>query len=93
MKISNIGEIELIKRISSKTKLFSKDIIKGIGDDTAVLKFDKKYFLLLRKNTLVEDDHFNLAWFTPQQIGTKAIESNISDIAAMGGFPKYALSE
>ena len=27
----------------------------------------------------------------PEQIGSKAIESNISDIAAMGGFPKYAL--
>ena len=91
MKISDLGEIELIKIISSKTKLFSKDIIKGIGDDTAVLKFNKKYFLLLTTDTLVEDDHFNLKWFKPEQIGKKAIESNVSDIAAMGGFPKYAL--
>jgi thiamine-monophosphate kinase len=91
MKISRLGEIELIKKIAGKTKLFSKDVIKGIGDDTAVLKFDKKYFLLLTTDTLVEDDHFNLKWFNPEQIGKKAIESNISDIAAMGGFPKFAL--
>jgi len=91
MKISQLGEINLIKNISDKTNLFSKDIIKGIGDDTAVLKFDKKHYLLLTTDTLVEDDHFNLKWFNAEQIGNKAIESNVSDIAAMGGFPKYAL--
>ena len=91
MKISKVGEINLIKRISKNIKLFSKDIIKGIGDDTAVLKFDKKHYLLLTTDTLVEDDHFNLSWFSAEQIGNKAIESNVSDIAAMGGFPKYTL--
>ena len=91
LKISELGEIKLIKNIATKTKLFSKDIIKGIGDDTAVLKFDKKHYLLLTTDTLVEDDHFNIKWFTPEQIGSKAIESNVSDIAAMGGFPKYTL--
>jgi len=91
MKISQFGEIELIKNIASKTKLFSKDIIKGIGDDATVLKFNKKNYLLLTTDALVEDDHFNLKWFSAEQIGDKAIESNVSDIAAMGGFPKYAL--
>ncbi|MBW2975969.1 thiamine-phosphate kinase [Candidatus Woesearchaeota archaeon] len=91
MKISDLGEMELIKGIRRKTKLFSKDIIKGIGDDAAVLNFNKKLLLLLTTDTLVEDDHFNLKWFKPEQIGSKAIESNVSDIAAMGGFPKYAL--
>ena len=91
MKISEYGEINLIKKINRNIRLFSKDIVKGIGDDTAVLKFDKKHFLLLTTDTLVEDDHFNLSWFSAEQIGNKAIESNVSDIAAMGGFPKYAL--
>jgi len=91
MKISDLGEIELIKKINKNIKLFSKDIIKGIGDDTAVLKFDKKHYLLLTTDTLVEDDHFNLKWFSPEQVGNKAIESNVSDITSMGGFPKYAL--
>jgi len=91
MRISNLGEINLIKIIARKIKLFSKDIVKGIGDDAAVLKYNKKYFLLLTTDTLVENDHFNLKWFKPEQIGAKAIESNVSDIAAMGGFPKYAL--
>jgi|TARA_B100001964_G_scaffold135320_1_gene149439 thiamine-monophosphate kinase len=91
MKIAKLGEIGLIRKIASKTRLFSKDVVKGIGDDTAVVKFDKEKYLLLTTDTLVEDDHFNLAWFTPEQIGSKAIESNVSDIASMGGFPSYAL--
>ena len=73
MKISGLGEIELIKSISRKTKLFSKDIVKGIGDDTAVLKYDKKYFLLLTTDTLVEDDHFNLKWFKQKTNQRKTI--------------------
>ena len=47
--------------------------------------------MVLTVDCLVEEDHFNIEWFTPQQIGMKAIEINISDIAAMGGIPKYSL--
>ena len=92
MKISDLGEIGLIERIRKNTKLFSNDIVKGIGDDAAVVKFDKKYYMLLTTDTMMQDDHFKLEWFNPEQIGKKAIESNVSDIAAMGGFPKYALT-
>lgn len=91
MKISDIGEIGLIKRINKKVNLFSKGVIKGIGDDAAVINFNKNYYMLLTTDSLVEDVHFAKKIFTPEQIGKKAIESNVSDIAAMGGFPKYAL--
>ncbi|HJN56993.1 MAG: thiamine-phosphate kinase [Candidatus Woesearchaeota archaeon] len=91
MEISKLGETGLIKKIIKKTRLYSKDIVKGIGDDAAVIRYDKKHFLLLTTDTLVEDDHFNLSWFKPERIGIKAVESNISDIAAMGGFPKHML--
>ena len=40
---------------------------------------------------LVQDVHFSLKHSTPEQIGAKAIEQNVSDIASMGGLPKYAL--
>ena len=90
MKLSDFSEIELIGRISRKIKLFSKDIIKGIGDDAAVVNYNEQYYLLLTTDSLVENVHFS-KFFTPEQIGMKAIEINVSDIAAMGGFPKYAL--
>ncbi len=92
MKIKDIGgEFALIKRIRNKIKLFSKEVIAGIGDDAAVLEFDKKNYLLFTTDMLVENSHFSLKYFTPEQIGMKAIEQNVSDIAAMGGLPKFAL--
>ncbi len=90
MKLSDFSEVDLIGRISRKIKLFSKDIVEGIGDDAAVANYDKKYYLLLTTDSLVENVHFS-KFFIPEQIGMKAVEINASDIAAMGGFPKYAL--
>lgn len=92
MKIKNIGgEFGLIGRIKSKIKLYSKDVVAGIGDDAAVLNYGKNNYLLFTTDMLVENVHFSLKYYSPQQIGMKAIEQNISDIAAMGGIPKFAI--
>ncbi len=88
MKLKDIGEFGLIERIKRKPK--DSSILKGIGDDTAVIKIENK-LLLITTDTLVEGDHFSLKYFTPEQVGMKAIEINVSDIGAMGGLPKYAL--
>jgi len=92
MKIKGIGgEFALINRIKNKTKLFSKDVVVGIGDDAAVLHYDKNNYFLFTTDMLVENDHFSLKYSTPQQIGMKAVEQNASDIAAMGGIPRFAV--
>jgi thiamine-monophosphate kinase len=87
MKVKDIGEFGLINRISKKAK--DKDVIVGIGDDAAVIK--TKGLQVLTTDCLVEGDHFRRDWFTPEQIGMKAIEINVSDVAAMGAIPKYVL--
>ena len=92
MKIKDIGgEFASIERIKNKIKLYSKDVIAGIGDDCGALKYDKNNYLLFTTDMLVENAHFSLKSFTPEQIGMKAIEQNVSDIAAMGGIPRFAL--
>lgn len=89
MRIKDIGgEFALIKRIYKKAK--NNNIKVGIGDDAAVLKIGGK-LIVITTDTLVEDDHFSLRWFSPEQVGMKAIEVNVSDIGAMGARPKYAL--
>jgi len=90
MKISELGEFGLIRKLASSTKN-SKDVVLGIGDDAAVLKYTKDKYLLLAADMLIEDVHFDLSQATAFQIGRKALAVNISDIAAMGGVPKYAL--
>lgn len=86
-KIKDIGEFGLIDRISKKP--VDKNIIVGIGDDAAVIQTKK--MIVLTTDCLVEGDHFRKKWFTPEQIGMKSIEINVSDIAAMGAKPKYVL--
>ena len=88
MKVKEIGEFGLIDRITKKPK--DKNVLVGIGDDAAVIKV-KKGLQVLTTDCLVEGDHFSRKWFSPVQIGMKAIEINISDIAAMGAIPKYVL--
>ncbi|MDP3790842.1 MAG: thiamine-phosphate kinase [Candidatus Omnitrophota bacterium] len=90
MRIKNIGEIELIKRLAKNFRL-DNSVVKGSGDDTAVLKWDKNNYLLFTCDMTIEDVHFKLTKATPFQIGWKALARNISDIAAMGGVPKHAV--
>lgn len=100
MKIKDIGEIKLIERISKGMKLDSS-VIKGIGDDTAVIAWpgpvtargngNRSKYLLYTCDMLVEDIHFRLSRATPFQIGWKAMARNLSDIAAMGGVGRYAV--
>ena len=92
MKIKDIGgEFGLIERIKNKIKLYSKEVVAGIGEDAAVLEHGKNNYLLLTTDMLVENIHFSLKYSTPEQIGMKAVEQNVSDIASMGGLPKFAV--
>ncbi len=88
MKLKEIGEMGLVKRIARKP--WRKGVLVGIGDDAAVIRVGKKK-LVVTVDSLVQDDHFSLKWFSPKQVGMKAIEVNVSDIAAMNAMPLYAL--
>ncbi|MFP4051792.1 MAG: thiamine-phosphate kinase [Thermoplasmata archaeon] len=88
-EISDVGEFGLIERIADRVKK-KEDLVKGIGDDCAVLD-DGDDFTLLTTDMLVSGDHFNKNWHTPWQIGWKSMIVNVSDIAAMGGLPEWAL--
>jgi len=90
MRIKDINEIELIKRLSKNFRL-DKTVIKGPGDDTAVIKWTRDRYLLYTCDMTIEGIHFDLRKATPFQAGWKALGRNISDIGAMGGVPRYAV--
>ena len=90
MCIKDIDEIKLTKRLSKNFHL-DETVIKGPGDDAAVLAWTKDKHLLFTCDMTIENVHFDLKRATPFQIGWKALGRNISDIGAMGGVPKYAV--
>ena len=90
MKIRDIGELGFIKRMAGKVRC-DKSVVKGIGDDAAVIKWTGDKYLLFTCDMLIEDVHFRRNLATPFQIGWKALARNLSDIAAMGGVPRYAV--
>ncbi|MDH5796765.1 MAG: thiamine-phosphate kinase [Anaplasmataceae bacterium] len=59
-----------------------------IGDDAVLLENNNN---LISKDILIEDIHFRLKYFTPQELAHKSIHVNLSDIAAMGGTPHSIL--
>jgi len=85
MRLSRLGEFNFIDRVSRGLKL-SSSVVKGIGDDAAVLKYSKDRYLLFTTDMLIEGKHF-LKTHSPRLIGKKSVFCSISDIASMGGRP------
>ncbi len=89
MRLKDIGEFGLIKRFQNKIKT-DASVVKGSGDDCAVLKLDKNNYQLFTCDMIIEGTDFkntdDLAL-----VGRKALAVSISDIAACGGVPKHAL--
>lgn len=63
----------------------------SIGDDCAVLEPDDGELLLATTDLLIEDVHFRRRYAEPVDIGWKSLAVNLSDIASMGGSPRWAL--
>lgn len=87
----DLTEFQLIKRIQQGVHISNKKVICGIGDDCAVVSEKDGMFELITTDCLVESVHFDLKYFTAQEVGMKAMAVSLSDIAAMGGTPLYAL--
>ena len=81
-KLSEIGEFELISKLTKNVKLYNNSTVFGIGDDSAILDFGKKN-VLVSSDMLVEGVHFDLSYMPLKHLGYKAIISNLSDIYSM----------
>ena len=97
MKVSELGEFGLIDLLSEvvhssrNSKAASwKQLIIGIGDDAAVWHSDTSV-QMATVDSFIQNVHFtpeSISWY---EMGWKALAVNLSDIAAMGGLPRYAL--
>lgn len=82
-------ELKIIEYIRKRSKSQDRGIKLGIGDDCAVLDIGAKDYLLWADDMLIDGTHFVSRRDGYKKIGKKAVSVNISDIASMGGVPKY----
>jgi thiamine-monophosphate kinase len=84
------NESQIISRLKQLSRADDK-VLVGIGDDAAVIKGAGERDLLVCCDLMVEGVHFRTEWTAPRLLGRKALAVNLSDIAAMGGVPKFAM--
>jgi thiamine-monophosphate kinase len=87
VRLKKVGEFPLIDIISKQTNTSHPSVIKGIGDDAAVIAENSDRCLLITTDILRENIHFKKSFTTPYLLGKKCLSVNLSDIAAMGGTP------
>lgn len=87
--LKSLGEFGLINRIRKSVKA-DVSVIRGVGDDCAVLEFDKNNYQLITCDMIVENVDFTRK-DKPCLIGRKAIAVSVSDIAACAGLPRHCV--
>jgi len=83
-------ESQLIERFFCGLGATRTDVVLGIGDDAALVRVPENTELVLTTDVLVEGVHF-LPGAPARSLGHRALAVNLSDIAAMGATPTWAL--
>lgn len=89
--MARLGEFGLIQRLYRRFGRMGPSVVRGIGEDAAVLNPNRKKSLLLTTDLVAEGIHFDFATAMFEDVGYKAAVANLSDIAAMGGTPQHML--
>ena len=83
------SERMLIERIRKASKGTADGLITSIGDDCCEVKASGSF--LISTDSLIDSIHFDRNFHPPHLLGRKSIAVNLSDIAAMGGRPRFVL--
>jgi thiamine-monophosphate kinase len=89
--VSDLTESELIARIQRCLPPRPGWLLVGIGDDAAVVAPERNCLEVLTVDAIIEGIHFDRRFTPPDAIGHRALAVNLSDLAAMGAAPRFAL--
>jgi thiamine-monophosphate kinase len=86
-------EVDLVRGIRqlAESQPRNKAIVRGVGDDCAVIRPPANQDLVFTTDFVIEDRHFTLATHKAADVGHKALARSLSDLAAMGAKPLFCL--
>jgi thiamine-monophosphate kinase len=90
-EVEYLNEFEAIRRFAGRLPAKPPEVVVPIGDDCAVVRLGGELWVAAA-DMLVEGRHFVSSWSSPEDVGYKAVAVNVSDVAAMGGTPRFVLS-
>lgn len=85
------SEFSFINQIRQRAIKAAPNLVFGIGDDAAIWSEHEGRERLITTDLLIEEVHFKIAGTPLFTLGHKALAVSLSDIAAMGGTPEFAL--
>jgi len=93
--LSRISEVDLVRRIGRWAHLTAtrpSSLLLGLGDDCAIYRpRGSREDLVFTTDLLIEDVHFHPSTHRAEDVGWKCLARGLSDIAAMGGEPRFCL--
>jgi len=84
-------ENEFVRWLQRLPQYPGRRVRLGIGDDAALVQVARGNELILTTDMSLEDVHFRRRLHPPRSVGHRALARSLSDIAAMGGIPRYVL--
>lgn len=85
------SEGEFVRWLRGLTPIKSKRVRMGVGDDAAVVRVGRGRELVLTTDLSIEGVHFTARLHPARSVGHRALARSLSDVAAMGGVPRFAL--
>ncbi len=85
------SEGEFVGWLQQRLARPSRNVPVGIGDDAAVVRASASHDLILTADFSIESVHFSRRIHPARSVGHRALARSLSDIAAMGGKPRFAL--
>jgi thiamine-monophosphate kinase len=92
VRVGALGEFGLIERIARIARRHQGEwVVRGIGEDAAVLRPRAGQDLVLTTDAMVEGVHFRWRTLRPTVVGRRLLAANLSDLAATGARPRGCL--
>ncbi|MFN8549503.1 MAG: thiamine-phosphate kinase [Candidatus Eisenbacteria bacterium] len=93
--LGELGEFEVIARLKQKIRAAAADdptIAIDLGDDAAAYDPAPGMQQVVTTDVMVVGRHFLPGWMSAREIGARAMQVNLSDLAAMGAMPRFAFA-